>query len=74
MTFDPELKIWDVTTEADFDGWQLRYVESLPVDRDDRACITTVKTSFVMIGSVEVFWTRFPNSAGRHRGKCLCIG
>jgi hypothetical protein len=41
LTFDQELKIWDATTEAGFDGWQLRYVEKLPVDRDERAVLVT---------------------------------
>jgi hypothetical protein len=43
MTFDPELKIWNAASEADFDGWQLYYVEKLPVDRDEQACLITVR-------------------------------
>lgn len=42
ITFDQELKIWDATTEADFDGWRLEYAENLNVDRDDRAYLITV--------------------------------
>jgi hypothetical protein len=43
MTFDPELKIWNAQSEADFDGWKLEYVESLPVDRDEQSFNVTVE-------------------------------
>jgi hypothetical protein len=44
MTFGPELKIWNAASEADLDGWQLRMVEKLPVDRDEQSYIVTVRT------------------------------
>jgi hypothetical protein len=43
LAFDQELKVWDASSEADFDGWQLRYVEKLAVDRDERAVLVTVR-------------------------------
>jgi hypothetical protein len=43
MTFDPELKIWDAQSEADFDGWQLRMVEKLPVDPNEQSCLVTIR-------------------------------
>jgi hypothetical protein len=45
MTFDAELKIWNAQSEADFDGWQLRYVEKLAVDRDEQSYLVTIRTS-----------------------------
>jgi hypothetical protein len=42
MTFDLELKIWNAQSEADFEGWQLRMVEKLPVERDEQSYLVTV--------------------------------
>jgi hypothetical protein len=43
VAFDPEFKIWNAASEADFDGWKLRYVEKLAVDRDEQSYIITVE-------------------------------